>query len=753
MIRFQISIKGAVQGVGFRPFIFKLANNLGVKGFVSNTLQGVMIEAEGKEESLKKFIERINNDKPPISLIQNISISILKPANHSNFIIKQSELKGSPNAFILPDIATCKDCYDEIFNSKDRRYLYPFTNCTNCGPRFSITISLPYDRANTTMAKFIMCEDCLSEYENPSDRRFHAQPNACPVCGPHTELWNPEGKILSTHNDSILQTVKEIKNGRILAIKGLGGFQIVADALNDDAINKLRIHKHREEKPFALMYPDIDSVRKDCELSHFEENLLLSAQAPIVILKKKQECKISSFAAPLNPNLGIMLPYTPLHHLMMKYLKSPIIATSGNLSEEPICIDELEALKRLYNIADLFLVHNRPIYRHVDDSIVREISEQKFILRRSRGFAPMPVMIDKDENKHILSVGGHLKNTIAVSRNKEVFISQHIGDLETKESFNCFQDTIEKFLEVYKIKPTEVVCDSHPDYISAKYARDNFTNVTSVQHHAAHILSVIAERELKGSLLGIAWDGAGYGMDKSIWGGEFLLFNNKSFKRVAHLKKFRLPGGESSFRDIKKSAFGVLYEIFGNGVVNLDIESFTKKEAKLYLQMLMNNINSPECSSAGRLFDAVASILNIRQKVNFEGQAAMELEFLTDGIVMNDSYGFITNKLKTGILEINWVPMIEQIIIDKKNKVPVNIISVKFHNTLVKMIVDVANKIKEKNIALSGGCFQNKYLMENSIRMLKHKGYNVYWNKEVPANDGGISLGQIAYFSYFKKIK
>lgn len=748
--RIKITIKGAVQGVGFRPFIYKLANSIGIKGYVLNTPQGVIIEAEEKKEILDNFIERIKKEKPSISLIQKISIENLEPVNYTDFKIKQSKLGGSPSAIVLPDIATCKECREEIFDINNRRYLYPFTNCTNCGPRYSIIESLPYDRTRTTMKNFVMCPECRAEYENPDDRRFHAQPNACPVCGPHVELWNPDGDILALDNEAILETVNEIKSGKILAIKGLGGFHLVVNALNDEAIKKLRKRKNREEKPFALMYPDIDYVKKYCYVSGVEEKLLLSAQSPIVLLKKKSECNITSEVAPLNPNLGIMLPYTPLHLILMRYLKTPIVATSGNLAEEPICIDENEALNRLKNIADLFLIHNRPIYRHIDDSIVREVLNEKFILRRARGFAPMPVIMENKNKKEILSVGGHLKNTIAVTKGSEVFISQHIGDLETKESFNSFSNTIEKFKEIYNIEPEEVICDLHPDYISAKYVKENYPNITPVQHHIAHILSVIAEYDLREPLLGVAFDGAGFGEDKTIWGGEFFLADEKNIKRFAHLRTFRLPGGESSFKDIYKSAFGVLYEIYGKDIFNYLPEKISEKDFQVLKKMLEQKINSPVCSSVGRLFDAVAAVLGIRQIVSYEGQAAMELEFLINEIISDESYKIEIVKMKNTML-LDWKEMFTHIIKDKKENVSLNMISVKFHNALVNAIVNVAKLSGEKNVVLSGGCFQNKYLLENTILKLRDNGFNVFWNKEVPANDGGISLGQIAYLSYFNK--
>jgi hydrogenase maturation protein HypF len=724
-----------------------------LKGYVSNTNEGVEIEAEGNEDFLLEFIQRINSEKPPISIIQKLKTEKLSLNNFREFEIRKSSLKGYPYTIMFPDIATCPECLKETFDKKNRRYLYPFTNCTNCGPRYSIIESLPYDRARTTMKAFHMCSECKGEYDDPSNRRFHAQPNACHVCGPHMELWDKKGDIIESHLNALLSSVRLIKEGKIIAVKGLGGFHLIADALNPEAIEKLRIRKGREEKPFALMYPDIKSVKKDCVVSEKEEELLTSVRSPIVLLKKREGCSVAEAVAPKNPNLGVMIPYTPLHHILMKHLKTPVVATSGNLSEEPICTDENEAISRLNGIADLFLVHNRPIYRHVDDSIARIVMNNNIILRRSRGYAPMPVLTENRQGKNIISVGGHLKNTIAVSKGSEVFISQHIGDLESIESYNSFRNTLSKFSEVYKINPDIVICDSHPDYISAKYAKENFKNVLSVQHHVSHIFSVIAENDISMPVLGIAWDGAGYGDDKTVWGGEFIVIDDKGYSREAHLKKFPLPGGASSFKNIYKTAFGLLYEIFGEELIEIIPGISDLKEYGILVNMVKKNINSPRCSSAGRLFDAVAFITGVRKTAGFEGQAAMELEFLTDGVISEDSYEIeLINE--NDMLVLDWENMLRGVIEDSKNNLDLKIISVKFHNSLVNVIVKTAEKIGIRNVALTGGCFQNRYLLENSIHRLKEKGFNVYWNREVPANDGGISLGQIAYYLYYgnKKI-
>jgi len=758
--RIHIVIRGAVQGVGFRPFVFKLASSMELKGWVLNSSQGVFIEVEGKQEILEEFVLRIDKEKPTISFIQSLEYKYLDSVGYVEFVIRESDPCGEPTALILPDIATCEDCRNELFDPSNRRYLYPFINCTNCGPRYSIIESLPYDRPKTTMKEFVMCDECNSEYINPEDRRFHAQPNACPKCGPKVELRDNSGKLLFSKTEAIEETVKAIKDGRIVALKGLGGFHIIIDAFNNDSVLKLRQRKHREEKPFALMYPDIGAVRKDCELSSLEERLLLSSQSPIILLNRKNRHMdyIAESVTPGNPYLGIMLPYTPLHHILMHFLQSPIVATSGNHSEEPICTDEYEALEKLDNIADLFLVHNRPIFRHVDDSIVSVIMDREMILRRARGYAPLPINTNS-ELDNLVSVGGHLKNTIAISKGKQVFISQHIGDLETVESYNAFKKTISDFKKLYNVDPDKVACDLHPEYISSKFATGLKKPIVKVQHHVAHVLSCMEENQLEEPLLGISWDGTGYGIDKTIWGGEFLLLKDKTFSRKGHFRKFHLPGGERSIKEINRIAAGILYEIYGKEIFNdkniLPLKYFSDEELKVIENMLSKNINSPVTTSAGRLFDAVASIIDLRQKVNYEAQAAMELEFLTSDSNSNETYNFqiIEDKSRENNYIIDWEPMIQEILIDKMNKLSLNLLSIKFHNTLSQIILSVAKMIGEEKIVLSGGCFQNRYLLERTIKLLEKDNFKPYWHQRVPPNDGGISLGQIIYSSFNYNLK
>jgi hydrogenase maturation protein HypF len=750
MQRIRIIIQGAVQGVGFRPFVYRLAKELKLNGWVLNSSQGVFIEADGYKEILDSFVLRIERERPPHSFIQSLEFSFLDPAGYNDFNIRTSDDEGNKSVLILPDIATCSDCLKDIFDPSNRRYLYPFTNCTNCGPRFSIIQSLPYDRKNTTMSKFLMCDECRAEYEDPLNRRFHAQPNACPKCGPHLELWDGKGEVLGLHHDALLKAADEIRHGKIAAVKGIGGFHLIADARNDEAVQLLRKRKHREEKPLALMMPNMETLSKYCMPGDFERRLLLSPESPIVLIERKDiSSDISESIAPDNPYLGVMLPYSPLHYIMMKELNFPIVATSGNISDEPICIDENEALVRLKEVADVFLVHNRPIKRHVDDSIVRINLDREMVVRRARGYAPLPVHMNKSKEK-ILAVGGHLKNTIALSVDNNIFISQHIGDLETKEAYDAFENVISDFENIYNIKPIKVVSDKHPNYISTHYAQNLKLPIASIQHHYAHILSCMSENEIDDNVLGVSWDGTGYGTDGTIWGGEFLKVDAESFKRFAHLRQFRLPGSEIAIKEIWRTAAGILFEIFGSNVlVDKSILSFRNvPETKLHVlrKMLEQNLNSPSTSSAGRLFDAVASITGISQYSHFEGQAAMMVEFSTSYLNSNEIYPFhILENLKDEEAKyiLDWEPMIREILTEVKNNVDSYLITVKFHNTLTDMIVGTAKRSGEKKIALSGGCFQNKYLLEKTVHALRGAGFSPYWHQRIPTNDGGISLGQI----------
>jgi hydrogenase maturation protein HypF len=750
--RLRVVIHGAVQGVGFRPFVYRLATDMGLAGWVNNSSQGVFIEAEGSHEQLRGFLLRIEAERPPRSFIQSLESALLDPVGYTGFEVRHSDETGAKTAFVLPDIATCPDCLREIFDPTNRRYRYPFTNCTNCGPRFSIINGLPYDRANTTMRRFTMCAECQAEYANPRDRRFHAQPNACPRCGPQLALWDAGGVPLAQRGVALLRAAEAIRQGAIVAVKGLGGFHLMVDARNQAAVRRLRHHKAREEKPFALMYPTLDQVLADCEVSELEQRLLRSPESPIVLLSRRPpqttRGALAEAVAPRNPYLGVMLPYTPLHHLLLSELGFPIVATSGNRSDEPICTDEREALDRLGGIAEYFLVHNRPIARHVDDSIVRVMLGGECILRRARGYAPLPVHI-KEPLPAILAVGAHLKNSVAIAAGNEVFGSQHIGDLETPQALEAFNRVVASLAQLYDFTPAVVACDTHPDYRSTQFAeavvRDHTLPLIRVQHHYAHVLACMAENELEPPLLGVAWDGTGYGLDGTIWGGEWLHVNDTSFERIAQLRTFRLPGGERAIREPRRAALGLLYELFGDALFARDdlpsLQAFSEQERAVMQTMLQRGINAPITSSAGRLFDAVAALIGLRQESRYEGQAALELECALAGVETDQAYLVRTHARRMTQI-VDWEPMIHGILDDVRRGLPAGWIAAKFHNTLAEMIVAVAARADEERVVLSGGCFQNRYLTERAVARLRAAGLRPAWHQRIPPNDGGIALGQ-----------
>lgn len=767
IVRLKLAVRGAVQGVGFRPFVYRLANELGLAGWVNNSSQGVGIEVEGARPELDDFRKRLETEKPPRSHIGSCEASWLDAAGYDGFVIRASESSGGKCALILPDLATCPDCLREIFDPQNCRYHYPFTNCTHCGPRFSIIEALPYDRVNTSMKSFLMCSACQSEYDDPCDRRFHAQPNACPVCGPRVEFWNAHGKVGHVNHDALLAAAGAIRRGQIVAVKGIGGFHLLVDARNDAAVRRLRERKHREEKPFALMFPSLASVQAVCEVSALEQRLLCSPEAPIVLVSHHPfaildpPISISQSIAPGNPNLGVMLPSNPLHHLLMVELGFPVVATSGNLSDEPICTDEFEALKRLHGIADVFLVHDRPIVRHMDDSIVRVMLDREMMLRRARGYAPLPInlksAISNQQSENVLAVGAHLKNSVALAVGEQVVISQHIGDLETEQANTAFRRVAADLPRLYDAQPGVMATDLHPDYLSTKFAyeigqvaQQSVPAVVNVQHHVAHILSCIAENEVELPALGVAWDGTGYGTDGTIWGGEFFLVSERAVQRVAHLRPFRLPGGDAAAKDPRRAAFGLLHA-FAVGdddrlhQVEHKVATVLSPAAQATMAaMLARGLNSPKCTSVGRLFDAVASLIGLRQRIQFEGQAAMELEFALKGIATDEVYELPIINSADALLVLDWAGMVAVILDDVERGVSTGEISAKFHNTLAEAIVTVANRIGAQRVALSGGCFQNRYLTERSVTRLREEGFQPYWHQRVPPNDGGIALGQIA---------
>jgi len=739
--RLKIVVRGAVQGVGFRPFVYRLATELDLKGWVINSAQGVFLEIEGAPDATAEFARRLHTNKPTRAIIQSCESSHLETVGYKEFEIRESTDAGGKTALILPDIAPCADCLSEMIDPRDRRFRYPFTNCTNCGPRFSIIEALPYDRTNTSMKQFAMCADCEREYRDPADRRFHAEPIACPRCGPQLQYWDSLGKSLANSEAALQQAFDEIRAGKIVALKGVGGFQLLVDARNADAVRLLRARKHRQEKPFAVMFPSIEQIHAQCEVSALEERLLVSPEAPIVLLRKSTTGSQSSAAAPGNPNLGVMLPSSPLHHLLLRQLNFPVVATSGNLSEEPICIDESEAIERLRGIADGLLVHNRPIVRHVDDSILRVLHGREMMLRRARGYAPLPVTLERSLPA-ILAVGAHLKNSVALSVGRNVFVSQHIGDLATRQAYDAFTQSAADLPRLYDAEPELIAHDLHPEYLSTKHALQQPARAVAVQHHWAHIASCMAENEIEPPLLGVAWDGTGYGVDGTTWGGEFFLVEKNSCRRVAHFRTFRLPGGDAAVREPRRSSLGMLYEIFGEELWERKEwrAHFLAGEVKTLRRMLTRAVNSPLTSSVGRLFDGVAALAGLRSHSTFEGQAAMELEFAVDSAT-TESYPFL---LKLGSpLVIDWEPALRALLDDRNQQVPTGQIAARFHNMLAEVIVALARHCGQTRVALSGGCFQNRYLTERVIDELSAAGFQPFWPQRIPPNDGGISLGQI----------
>ncbi len=730
--RLRLRIFGAVQGVGFRPFVYRLAEALALAGWVQNTRQGVIVEVEGMPTVLATFQRRLVDEKPVSAALYSLEPTLLDLAGYTGFDIRPSDDTGDAVTLILPDIALCDACRTELFTPADRRYRYPFINCTHCGPRFSIVTALPYDRPNTTMRGFTMCPACAAEYHDPADRRFHAQPVACPACGPQLALWDAAGKPLATRDDALRAAVDALRGGQIVAVKGLGGFQLLVDARDADAVARLRTRKAREEKPFAVMAPSLDAARALCAVSDDEARLLTGPAAPIVLLDRRADV-LAHNLAPGNPTLGVMLPYTPLHALLLDALGFPVVATSGNRAEEPICIDEHEALDRLAGIADLFLVHDRPIHRHVDDSIARIVDGRELLLRRARGYAPLPVALP-GALPPVLAVGGHLKSTVALAVGPHAIVSQHIGDLESAPAADAFTRVIADLEACYGVTPTTVACDMHPDYRSTQYARARGLPMVPVQHHLAHVLACVHEHGLTGPLLGVAWDGTGFGPDGTIWGGEFFALDDATVCRVAHLRPFPLPGGEAAVREPRRSALGLLHAWGGAGTPPAG--AFTDAERAALGGMLARGVNCPRTSSVGRLFDAVASLLDLRQVNRFEGQAAMALEFAA--VPTDDGYPM---PLVDDVL--GWAPLLAALCADIAAGVSAGVCAGRFQAALAGAIVAMAAQYGAERVLLTGGCFLNRSLLEQSIAFLRRAGHLPYWPQRIPPNDGALALGQL----------
>ncbi len=887
--RLAITVRGVVQGVGFRPFVYNAARRRKLTGWVMNEADAVQIEVQGDPTAIEAFLDDLRKHHPSHARVDAIEVHEISPlplgegsgvractgtppyphpsplpegegteAFHpsplpkedgtGSFEIRMSRAVAAPRPTIPADLATCPDCLAEIRDPHQRRHNYPFTNCTNCGPRWSIIERLPYDRPRTSMASFAMCPECRAEYDDPTDRRFHAQPIACPRCGPRLQLLDRDGRETAAGPAALEAAVQLLSAGRIVAIKGLGGFQLLADATSAAAVAVLRARKRRPDRPLAIMVPSLDDARRYCEVSASEAGILASHQAPIVLLRRKHADKtdsktpqqspgppktdsntpqqspgpqsggvsrhsplstppspLSTLHPPLspvpgialgNPYLGVMLPYTPLHHLLMAAVARPVVCTSGNLSEEPMAIDIDDARCRLGSIADAILTHDRPIVRPVDDSIVRMGADGPQVLRRARGFAPLPIELATTRSTWptILAVGGHLKNAVALSLGAlspgggvhesrdamQVVMSAHVGDLDNVPSVEVFHRAIDDLLAFFHASPNVVVCDLHPDYASTRHAERLSVALgvplLRVQHHHAHAAACMAERELQGPALGFSWDGTGYGTDGTVWGGESLWCEGAEFRRVAHLRTFPLPGGDAAAREPRRSALGLLFEIFGRRAAQYAAEWFAPNELGTLLTMLSQGIHSPRTSSMGRLFDAVAALCGLPPTISFEGQAAMALEYAADE-KEPASYTFVlaspksvpnsrgltapgetAAKLRRALpagysptvddgLILDWAPMIESVLADRAAGVPVAKISARFHNTLADMALAVARRVASAYggapIVLSGGCFQNALLTSRVCGRLSAAGFSVYTHRRVPPGDGGIALGQV----------
>ncbi len=742
-------VQGIVQGVGFRPFIFQLAKRFNLCGFVTNTPKGVDLEVEGDEESLEAFFEAIVHEHPPLAHISSLDWAEIPTKGDNDFVILESRRGEERFTLISPDVCICDDCIAELLDPQDRRFRYPFINCTNCGPRYTIIKDIPYDRATTTMNKFRMCKACHNEYHNPSNRRFHAQPNACWDCGPRTYLHDAEGKILPCE-DPVKETVALLEDGHILAIKGLGGFHLAVDASNHKAVVRLRRRKHREEKPFAIMVKDLETARQFAHVNHAEAEVLTSRQRPIVLLRKKRSHGLSSQVAPKNKYFGIMLPYTPLHYLIMQGNFPALVMTSGNMTEEPINIDNNEAFKNLRGIADYFLIHDRDIYLRSDDSVIRVIDEIPRQIRRSRGYVHVPIFLPEKMKSlpPALGVGAELKNTICMTKDNNAFVSQHIGDLENLETYQFFELTISHLRRILEIEPRVIGYDLHPDYLSTKYVKEHSgLPVVSIQHHHAHIVSCMVENGLDGPVIGLALDGTGLGTDGNIWGGEFLLADLVSFRRIAHLDYIPLPGGDMAAKHPWRMGLIYLYKTYQEEMFQLPIpfvQRLDKNLSRLLIEMAQKGLNSPLTSSCGRLFDAVSAILCIRGHIAYEGQAAIELEMCQVG--QDDMvYPFsIQTQGETWIMDSR--DIIKAIVNDIMRGETKGRISKRFHNTMIRMFAVMTSKISKvtgiRQIVLSGGVFQNATLLSGLTKALVGMGFKVYSHSLVPTNDGGLSLGQ-----------
>jgi len=746
-VRRRIRVGGTVQGMGFRPFVFREATARGLAGWVANSSEGVILEAEGGAAAIDGLVEAIRAAPPAHARVASLRIDDVAPRGEPVFAIRASALSGPRAAQILPDLASCDDCLAEMRDPTDRRYRYPFINCTQCGPRYSIVEAVPYDRARTSMRQFGMCDACRAEYEDPASRRFHAEPTACPECGPHLALWNPSADVLARNDAALHMAAEAVRDGGIVAVKGIGGFHLFVDARDDDAVRLLRHRKQRDEKPFAVMFPMLSDIADCCRVGAAETELLTGSVRPVVLLHRSGG-PIAPSVAPGLTRLGVMLPYTPLHHLLMEALGFPVVATSGNVSDEPIVTDEHEALERLRGIADLFLVHDRPIVRAVDDSVAQVVCDAPQLLRRARGYAPAPVT-ESTGRDGIVAFGGHLKATVALTTTGAVVASQHLGDLETVTARAGYRRALDDIVRLHEVRPRVAVCDLHPDYASGRAAEHSGLPLKRVQHHVAHVAAAMAEHGLIPPALGIAWDGAGYGPDGTLWGGEFLLLSPAGWRRVAHLRSFPLPGGEAAVREPRRAALGLMFAAYGDAAFEMTdlapVAAFPAAERKVLRTMLLRGINSPVTTSAGRLFDAYAALCGLRQHAGYEGQGAAMFEAAMDGSDSCRAYDMPLIENGNAPMVVDWEPALAAALADLRHGTGAAPVSAALHKGLAAAVAAVAVRIGQPKVVLTGGCFQNVRLTEATVAALANVGLTPYWHRTVPPNDGGLAVGQATW--------
>ena len=744
-VRQRAEIEGIVQGVGFRPFVYRLALRLGLAGWVRNTGRGVQLEVEGNRDALDSFSRALTQEAPPLAVISAVTVREVPSRQTEGFTILPSAGEAA-GGDVAPDCDVCDDCLSELFDPQDRRYLYPFINCTNCGPRYSIITGIPYDRPATTMGSFAMCGECLAEYHDPLNRRFHAQPNACPNCGPRLALLDSAGERLP--GDPLRGAIEALKRGLIVAVKGVGGYHLAVDALNDAAVARLRQRKKREEKPFALLAAHLEAVRELAVCDVLGGRLLSGAERPILLLRKREGNQVSRHVAPNNGWFGVMLPGNPLQHLLLATLGRPLVMTSGNVSDEPIAYRDADALGRLSGIADFFLLHDREIHTRSDDSVLRLYRGEPLFLRRSRGYAPRAVTLPAPV-KNLLAVGGELKGAVCLTRGMQAFMSQHIGDLKNPATLSSLEETVTHLGRLLEIRPEAVAHDLHPDYLSTAYAEKLGLRKVPVQHHHAHMASCMAEHGLTGEVIGVVLDGSGYGLDGNIWGGEFLTGGYGGFRRRGHFAYLRMPGGDAAVREPYRMALSALYPLYGPELFrqNLPFSDLLRPEERsLFLKMLERGINSPLTSSCGRVFDAVAALLGIRNSISYEGQAAMELEALAEK--GKSSAPYAVEYLEGGCHTVDFTPACAAIHADLRDGRERAEIARAFHQTVAAAVHDMCRRIGAdcgiRRVVLSGGGFQNRLLTEEVATLLEGDCFQVYCHRLVPPNDGGLALGQAA---------